>query len=857
MSIRNLDTLFRPTRVAVVGAGASPTNLGHMVVRNLLEGNFQGVIYPINPRRESIGGVQTYPSVSATPVPPDLAIVCVPAAGVLDVVRECGELGTKGIIVMAAGFREIGAEGRALEQQVAAEAAKYPGTRILGPNCLGLMVPKLSLNASFASHMPAPGNIAFVSQSGALTAAAMEWAIAKGVGFSGVVSLGNMLDINLADVIEYFEQDEDTHSMVLYAESVTGARQFVSAARAFTRTKPIVVYKAGRFEESAKAAVSHTGAMAGADAVYEAAFRRAGVTRVLRIQDIFSTAELLSADRPVHRPTLAVVTNAGGPGVMSADALIARHGSLASLAPQTIATLNEALPAAWSHGNPVDVLGDAPALRYQIAADTVLGDPGVDAVLVILTPQAMTDIVGTADAIANAYRKTDKPVLAVWMGGGDLNDEAIRRLTAAGIPTYAYPELAVDAFMNLVDFARAKPVPVSTPTAVDAFVPDRERARALIATTSDDGLLSELSAKELFDAYGINVALTKLAPTAAEAVALADSYGYPVVLKIASPDITHKTDVGGVVVGLETAEQVRDAFERIVASAHEKRPDAQIDGVAVQRMIDATGSQELILGARRDATFGAVIMVAAGGIATEVLKDQALELAPVDEDLVRQMLGSLRIWPLLQGYRGGPGADVDSLVEVIVRFSRLVAEHPEVTEIEVNPLLAGERGAIALDARAVVDRALLVEPPDPFSHLAVRPYPEDQVTTTTLSDGLQLTLRPIRGADAAAWRQMVDSASPEILQKRFGTAAVDSVALAPQYCSVDYDREVTVVAQANGADGGPSLAGVARLVHDGEDGRSRFAVFVPEPWQGRGVEAALSDRALALSRESDLVVADA
>src|SRR5665647_789518 len=545
MSIRNLDTLFRPTRVAVVGAGASPTNLGHMVVRNLLEGNFQGVIYPINPRRESIGGVQTYPSVSATPVPPDLAIVCVPAAGVLDVLRECGELGTKGIIVMAAGFREIGAEGRALEQQVAAEAAKYPGTRILGPNCLGLMVPKLSLNASFASHMPAPGNVAFVSQSGALTAAAMEWAIAKGVGFSGVVSLGNMLDINLADVIEYFEQDEDTHSMVLYTESVTGARQFVSAARAFTRTKPIVVYKAGRFEESAKAAVSHTGAMAGADAVYEAAFRRAGVTRVLRIQDVFSTAELLSADRPVHRPTLAVVTNAGGPGVMSADALIARHGSLVSLAPQTIATLNEALPAAWSHGNPVDVLGDAPALRYQIAADTVLGDPGVDAVLVILTPQAMTDIVGTADAIANAYRKTDKPVLAVWMGGGDLNDEAIRRLTAAGIPTYASPELAGEAFMSRVDFARAKRVRVSTPAAVDAFVPDRERARALIATTSDDGLLSELSAKELFDAYGINVALTKLAPTAAEAVALADSYGYPVVLKIASPDITHKTDVGG------------------------------------------------------------------------------------------------------------------------------------------------------------------------------------------------------------------------------------------------------------------------------------------------------------------------
>lgn len=722
----SLDSLFHPNRVAVVGAGTSPTNLGHMVVRNLVEGNFQGVVYPINPKHESIGGIQAYPSVLETPQPPDLAILCIPAKFDIGVVRQCGQRGTKGIINLAAGFKETGKAGRELEAQMAAEVAKYPGLRMLGPNCLGLQVPSLNLNASFASHMPSDGHIAFVSQSGALTAAAIEWAISKGIGFSKVVTLGNMMDVALSDVIDYLAEDDDTHSMVIYAESVTNPQAFTAAASRFTQKKPIVVYKAGRFAASAKAAVSHTGAMAGADSVYDAALRRVGATRVLRISDLYHTIELLDADRPAKKPSLAVVTNAGGPGVMSADALVARGGRLASLEQETVDSLSKVLPAAWSHGNPIDVLGDAPAKRYEAAIKAAVTDPDADAVLVILTPQAMTDIAGSADAVVAAARTTTKPILATWMGGGRLNDLAKEKLTSAGVPTFDFPEQAVDAFMNLVDYqlsAARREEEERAAEPEDTFTPDRELARQIIASVPPEGVLSELDGKRLFNAYGIHVALSKLARTREAAISTADATGYPVVLKIASPDITHKTDVGGVAIDLKNAQQVGEAYDRVIASAKAKRPDAEITGVTIQEWVEESETdQELILGANQDPTFGATIMVAAGGIAAEILKDKALELAPVDAPLIRRMLASLRIWPLLKGYRGRPGADLDNLVTIVERFSRLVVEHPEITEVEINPLLASSsKGAIAIDARAVVDRKRLENPPAPYSHLAIRP----------------------------------------------------------------------------------------------------------------------------------------
>jgi acetyltransferase len=713
----DLDCLFQPKRVAVVGASTKPTNLGHMVVRNLLEGNFPGVVYPINPKHESIGGVPAFPSVAETPAVPDLAIICIPAKGVLDVVEQCAKLGTKGLIILTAGFRETGPEGRAVEDKIV-ETARANGMRILGPNCLGLQVPGLSLNASFAAHMPGAGHVAFISQSGALTAGAIEWAIGKGIGFSKIVSLGNAADVDLAAVLDYLADDEDTHSAVVYAESISDPQAFTSAAARFSAKKPIIAYKAGRFAASAKAAVSHTGAMAGADSVYDAAFERVGVTRVLRISDLYHAIELLDAGRVARQPSLAIVTNAGGPGVMSADALIARKGKLADLSQGTLDALNEVLPAAWSHSNPIDVLGDAPAARYQAAIKAAVADSNVDAVLVILTPQSMTDILGSADAVIEAAKTTDKPILGVWMGGGDTNEEAIARLDAAGVPAYEFPENAVDAFMDIVASHRG-PLPSVSVTPADGFEPDRGRARELIASVPEEGVLSELAGKELFDAYGISVALSRLAATADEAVALADEFGYPVVIKIASPDITHKTDVGGVVIDVNSAEEVREVFARVVASAREKRPDAAIDGVTVQPMIPA-GGQELILGSRQDPSFGAIIMVAAGGTSAEILGDSAIQLAPVDSDMALSMLKSLRIWPILEGYRGRPGADLDQLTTIIERFSRLVCEHPEITEIEINPVLASSpRGAIAIDARAVVDRDALANPPAPYSHLGI------------------------------------------------------------------------------------------------------------------------------------------
>lgn len=715
-----LDYLFTPHRVAVVGAGTKPTNLGHMVVRNLLNGNFDGVVYPINPKHESIGGVPAFPSVGQTPEAPDLAVLCVPAVGVLDVVKQCAEAGVKGIICMAAGFREVGPEGRAMEDQVVA-ICRANGMRLLGPNCLGLQVPGRRLNATFAAHMPVPGNIALVSQSGALTAAIIEWAIGKGIGFSKLVTLGNAADVELAAVLDYLADDKDTHSAVVYAESISDAQAFTAAAQRFTARKPLVIYKAGRFAASAKAAVSHTGAMAGADEVYNAAFQRVGATRVLRISDLYHTIELLSADRIAHQPTLAVVTNAGGPGVMSVDALSERGGRLAEISPATLDALNEVLPTAWSHANPIDVLGDAPAARYEAAINAAVTEEDADAVLVILTPQAMTNIIGSADAVIAAAHTTDKPVLAVWMGGGAENEKAIRKLTSAGIPTFEFPENAVDAFVNgTVSQRHADQAAAPVAAQTDDLTPDRERAAALIASVPETGLLPETESKELFDAYGIPVALPRLATSADQAAALADEMGYPVVAKIASPDITHKTDVGGVVVGPKNAEQVRAAFERIVANARAAKPQARIDGVVIEQMVGA-GNAELILGSTRDPSFGQTIMVAAGGTSAEILKDSALQLAPVDAALAREMVESLRIWPLIKGYRGAEGADVDALVKVITRFSTLVAEHPEITETEMNPLTVSPSGAIALDARAVIDLDALADPPARYSHLGILP----------------------------------------------------------------------------------------------------------------------------------------
>lgn len=850
MSILNLDKIFDPHRVAVIGASDTPTSVGYTVLRNLIGSGFHGVVYPVNPKREAVQGIHAYRDIPSLPHAPDLAVICTPSSTVPALIRQLGEVGTRGVVIISAGFREVGEEGRKLERQVLEEQKKFPGMRIMGPNCLGIIVPGISLNASFAAATPSKGHIGFISQSGALCTSVLDWAIDEGIGFSYFVSVGNMIDVSMADLIDYFGSATETQSIILYIESITEAREFMSAARAFARTKPIVAYKAGRFAESAQAAASHTGAMAGVDAVYEAAFNRAGIERIFNIEDMFDCAELIARQQPPKGDRLAIITNAGGPGVMTTDALINRDGELAKLSDETIARLNESLPAFWSHNNPVDVLGDAPPERFAKALDVVLEDKNVDAVLLILTPQAMTDSAGTARACAEVAGKAHKPVLAAWMGGHTVS-EGIQLFNDANIPTYRTPEKAVNAFMHLVSYARNLQTLHETPRDIPvSFKLDRQRLRGVFDTLLTEGseILSENVSKAFLEAYEIPVTKPQLARSAAEAADVARRIGYPVVMKIHSPQITHKTDVGGVVLNLASDDAVRQAFDRIVKGAHEKRPDAEIIGVTVQKMVTYPNSFELILGTKKDPVFGAVIMVGMGGVAAEVFRDRALALPPLNESLARRALESLKSWPLLQGYRGKPGVNIDRLIEVLMRFSYLVADYPEIKELDVNPLLVTPDDVVALDARVVVDRELVIHTVRPYAHLAIRPYPDEYVTERQLKDGTPVVLRPIKPEDEPMWHELLASCSTQTLWFRFSYLFKQTThEMATRYCFIDYDREVGLVAEVE-EDGERKLIGVGRLVADVNHEVAEYAVIVVDRWHGHGLGGLLTEYSLEVAK---------
>ncbi|HNS23241.1 MAG TPA: bifunctional acetate--CoA ligase family protein/GNAT family N-acetyltransferase [Candidatus Bipolaricaulis anaerobius] len=849
VSIRNLDKIFNPHRVAVIGASSNPGTVGYSVLRNMINASFNGVVYPVNPKRESVQGIQSYPDVASLPRTPDLAVICTPATTVPGLVRDCGAQGIRGLVILSAGFRETGAEGKALEGEVKAAAAEFEGMRIIGPNCLGIIVPRIGMNATFAAGHPADGNVAFVSQSGALCTSILDWAVEEGIGFSYFVSVGNMLDVDFGDLIDYFGEDEHTRSILLYIESVTEARKFMSASRAFARSKPILVYKAGRFAESAKAASSHTGAMAGEDAVYDAAFRRAGMVRVYEIGDLFDSAELLARIRPPSGSRLAILTNAGGPGVMATDALIARRGTLAPLAAETLAKLNEILPRFWSHGNPVDVLGDAPPERYAAALEILLADPNVDAVIAILAPQAVTDPTTTAREVSAIATKSPKPVLAAWMGGR-LMREGVELFNRAGVPTYATPDQAVEAFMHLVDYARNLELLYETPREIPVRFPlDQATIRTQVAPLLRKAeILSEADSKEVLAAYGIPVVQPLIAGTADEAVAAAKKAGYPVVLKILSPDITHKTDVGGVAVGLHSDDEVRATFARMLDEVRARRPEARLEGVTVQRMIDTSRGFELLVGAKKDPTFGAVLMMGMGGIAAEVYKDTTLALPPLNERLTRRRLESLQSWPLIEGYRGRPGADIDLLVETVMRVSYLVADYPEIKELDINPLVASPDEVVAVDARIVVDQEALKNPPRPYSHLAIRPYPEGYTRQATLRNGTKVLLRPIRPEDEPLWHEMLAVSSRESIRFRFRYLFKESThQMAIPFCFIDYDREMAIVAEIE--DGGRKrIVGVGRLVVGPDPTTAEYAVFVADPWQNQGLGGVLTDYCLEIAR---------
>ncbi|MFO0918793.1 MAG: acetate--CoA ligase family protein [Planctomycetaceae bacterium] len=704
MPRHGLTSFFSPKSIAVIGASDRPGSVGRDVLKNLRSASFAGPVYAINPRHAVIQGRESYPSLEDLPAPPELVVLCTAAETIPDLVTKCGLCGVEGVIVISAGFREMGTAGRALENLLKGRLREFPKMRLIGPNCLGIIRPASGLNASFSPVMPRPGRMTLLTQSGALATAIMDWSLERDLGFSACVSVGNMVDVGMGDLIDYFADDEQTDALLLYLEGMVDAPRFISAAQACSGKKPVVAFKAGRFEESARAAASHTGAIASQDAVFDAAFRRAGIERVHSIEELFDCARLLAGQRHALGNRLAIVTNAGGPGIMASDAWLASGGRLADLSDTTVLRLNQALPSCWSHGNPIDVLGDAPMDRFRSAIQISLEDPQVDTVLTILTPQTMTEPDLVAEAVIAAQQQSSKTIVACWMGGPAVQ-RGRQSLRAGGVPVYDFPEAAVQALHHLVSAGErrlaAKTVVPPTPSPAQAVLSQDRCAFWRTKLKDAPGLVNEVLSKQLLAECGIRIVPTHVAQTDDEAVELAEGIRYPVVLKVLSPDISHKTDVGGVLLNLADSDQVRDAYRKIQQSISERAPLARWAGIAVQPMISSSRGVELLLGMKRDLQFGSIVLLGAGGITAELQKDTVLELAPLDGQSWNHMLHTLRLYPLLEGYRGRPGVNLAALHETVLRFAQMFDELPELETAEINPLLATAEGVIALDARMI------------------------------------------------------------------------------------------------------------------------------------------------------------
>lgn len=860
-----LSQLFEPRRVALVGASERPGSVGRAVLENLLA--FEGDVYLVNAKNSQLLGHPAYPDLASVPEVPDLVVIAVPAPTVPSVIRQCAERGVRAVVVLSAGFKECGAEGAALEQQVLAEAQRG-GVRLLGPNCLGLMMPHLRLNATFGCGMARPGQVAFLSQSGALCTAILDWSARERVGFSAFVSMGSMVDVNWGDLITYFGDDPNTRSIVCYMESVGDARAFLSAAREVALTKPILILKVGHTEAAAKAAASHTGALTGSDAVLDAAFQRVGVLRVNSLTELFDMAEVLSKQpRPVG-PRLAIVTNAGGPGALATDTLVASGARLAGLSEKTLKTLNHALPPQWSHGNPIDILGDADAVRASKAFDAAAGDEGVDGVLAILTPQAMTDPQAIAHELCAVARRVTKPVLASWMGGTSM-EAGCRILNEAGIPTFDYPDTAARAFALMWRYTDQLRALYETPSEV-AMVRDSmggmggagdsrlggtaaEWLRAIRSTGRL--LLTEMESKRLLTAYGIPTVPTEVAFTPQEAVSKAKAMGFPVAIKLHSETLTHKAEVGGVRLNVRDAGGVLEAWEQIEHSVVEKAGAGHFLGVTVQAMAPG-GGLELVLGSSVDPQFGPVLLFGVGGHWVEALRDTALGLPPLNTTLAKRLIEQTRLFSAVRETKVLQGIDLDALADVLVRFSYLVADLPWIAEMDVNPILAFPgRRLLAVDARVVLHPPGVkdAELPKP----AIRPYPGSYQRSVTLRDGSGVTVRPIRPEDEhrmVVWHSTLSDRSvylryftPLNLDQRVAHERLSRV------CFVDYDREMVFVAERiRPGTAEREILGVARWRRLNGRPVAEFAVTVGDPWQGKGLGTQLVRVLMEVARAEGL-----
>ncbi len=840
-----LDLFFDPQSIAVIGASSKESSIGFTLLDNLIKDGFSGPIYPVNPRHETILGLKTYGSVARVGSPVDLAVIAVPIRGVPEVMRECGEAGVRGAIIISAGGKEVGDEGAHLEQEIKAEAERW-GIRYLGPNCMGILCPPNRLNASFAAHSAEPGSLALLSQSGAICSAILDLAATEKIGFSHFVSIGSMADLDFADMIDYLGNDPRARSIIIYMENMTRHRKFMSAARSVSRVKPIIVVKSGRSEAAAKAAASHTGAMAGQDEAYNAAFRRSGIIRVDTISQLFSCAEALGKMRRPAGGELAIVTNAGGPGVMAVDAFSKWRSEPATLSAETLAKLDGFLPPFWSRSNPIDILGDAPPDRYVQAVRVCLEAPELSGLIVILSPQAMTDPTAVASALAAEIQSRHKPFMAVWMGARDVA-EGVRILNEASIPTFATPEEAVDTFMQMVSYSRNLELLQETPPSFphDIRVNTRQ-ARTFIdeCIKRGAGLLTEVESKAILSAYGIPVNRTVSASSASAAAEAAKAIGFPVVVKIYSHDITHKSDVDGVRLHLRSEAEVSAAFEEITSRARSLRPEAKISGVTVQNQVKKS-EIELLIGAKRDPHFGPLILFGMGGVWTEVLRDTALALPPLNLLLARRLMERTRVHRLLQGYRNIPPADLDQVAEFLVRISQLVTDFPEIVELDLNPVVISESHPIAIDARIVLEPGGVAAP----RHLIISPYPNQYESDWLLKDGTPVLIRPMKPEDEPLVEDLLDNCSDQTLYFRYFRVIKSwpHEALV-RFTQNDYDREIGLA--AIGQPPGPEvMMGVGRLVATPERDSAEFAVIVADPWQGKGLGPQLITRVIDIARD--------
>lgn len=849
--MERIRKFFNPDSVALVGATEKDGAPGRIILENLLLPECTCRVYAVNPNRETILDLKCYPKVSCLPEIPDLVVIVTPAKTVSEIVQDCGEFGVKSIVIISAGFKEIGEEGKKREDEIINIARKYD-IRVMGPNCMGIIRPSAHMNGTFARKIPVAGKVAFLSQSGALGAGVLDWAASKKVGFSAFVSLGSMLDVDFGDLIDYFGQDPETRSILIYLESIGNVRKFIGAARGFARSKPIIVIKPGRSQESVAAAKTHTGAIVGRDLYYEAVFRRAGIVRVEKIEDLFDCASILSSARLPKGPNLAIITNAGGPAVLTIDALIDRGGKLAPLGKDTIAALDKFLPPSWSKSNPVDILGDADNQRYGKAIETVVKDPGVNGILVIYTPQGKANPVELAKTIAKHAKREGKPILTALIGEEEVS-QARRLLYKNQIPTYEFPEQATRTYLYMYQYARNLEMLYETPVELSLHSEAAcNHLKLLIHKALREGraFLSEEESKKFLSTYGITTTVPCTAGNAADAVRLASRIGYPVVMKIVSPDISHKSDVGGVTLNISSDKEVEEAFTEMMERVDKGSLNARLDGVSIQKMVSDL-DYELIIGSKNDPTFGPVIMFGRGGVEAEYFKDIAVGLPPLNQVLARRVLEQTDIYAMLsKGFRNKPPINLQLLDEAMVKISKMVIDFPEIREIDINPLSVKDGRVIALDARIVVGESMAAEKEFcECSHLIICPYPTKYVRPWTCKDGRSVLLRPIRPEDESLEKGLIENLCPEAMKYRF-FYIINNLThdMLTRFCNIDYDREMAIMAEYT-VGGERRSVGVSRLLAQPDGKTAEFAVLVADDFVGNGLGLKLTDMLIGIAKE--------